>query len=109
MFSFHSRRAYLCAKCKKLYNTVLLYDEHLDFCDGLNEDFDFDIITGNNEIITGGGGGDGDTDLSASGDNMMIKTEHQDLDELLLQPEVHSEVLDDDPLMLVHEAEYLDE
>lgn len=39
-----SRSAYLCAKCKNLYETVLLYETHLDTCDGENEDYNFELV-----------------------------------------------------------------
>lgn len=89
---------------------MLQYDAHLDICESLNEDFNFEMITGENEVIGGAGGGVSESDLSATGDNLVIKTE-EDLNELLLHSEAHGvdDCLDEDPLMMDHEAEYLDD
>lgn len=37
-------RAYLCGKCKKLYNTIVLYESHLGSCNGNNTNFDFELV-----------------------------------------------------------------
>lgn len=105
---------------------MLLYDAHLDYCDGDNQDYNFELVTGDLDEdkyhgsgsgltadgSLGGGGGDGGGDLGALGGsagdsnkiNIMnvIKTENS-LDELLLD-----DAVDDDPMLMQH-VEYLDD
>lgn len=102
------RRAYLCAKCKKLYDTVLQYEEHLDSCDGAElSDAEADAATDKNDPMGDGesaptyehlstvvGGDTNAADLL----NAVIKTE----EDLML-------ILDDDDALMMQHAEYLDE
>lgn len=36
--------AYLCAKCKVLFDTITVYDEHLESCKNSNENYNFDEV-----------------------------------------------------------------
>lgn len=102
----------MCAKCKKLYDTVLLYEAHLDCCEGAElSDADADPANDDNEAekstdnqvddeleptyehLSTVIGGDA-ADLM----NAVIKTE----EELML-------ILDDEDELLMHNVEYLDE
>lgn len=37
-------RAYLCAKCKVLFDTITIYDEHLENCKNSPETYNFDEV-----------------------------------------------------------------
>lgn len=36
--------AYLCAKCKVLFDTITIYDEHLESCKNNPENYNFDEV-----------------------------------------------------------------
>lgn len=42
MVIWHS--AYLCAKCKVLFDTITIYDEHLESCKNNPENYNFDEV-----------------------------------------------------------------
>lgn len=42
--TFYIFRAYFCGKCKKLFDTVLVYNSHLNTCKGLSDNFNFELI-----------------------------------------------------------------
>lgn len=95
---------------------MLLYDAHLDYCDGENTDFNFEMVTVTNELNGDGGEledepsgsalemilGGTTTDAPSNKINILnvIKTEDT-LDELLNDN-------DNDPCLMQH-VEYLDE
>lgn len=101
-------RAYLCAKCKKLYDTVSLYDAHLDSCAGVAAPLD----DSHEEHILPTATPDATLDAT-----LVLKVEEDE--ELEAQPDDELHISDlmqmhqvdviDDPLMTMHDVEYLDD
>lgn len=104
-FLLFSSRAYLCAKCKNLYETVLLYETHLDTCDGENEDYNFELVVSDeptNPLVAG----------NSNKINIMnvIKTEvMDDSDALTLMPEQLNQNHTLHDTSLNEQAQYLEE
>lgn len=105
-------RAYLCAKCKNLYDTVSLYEAHLDTCEGVDQDnselcddADEHILPTENPTKTN----DSTTlDLNVKDENVDDDLMLSNLMQLPDGAEQH--LVDvDDPLIIMHDVEYLDE
>lgn len=48
----YANSAYLCAKCKVLFDTITIYDEHLENCKNNPENYNFDEVLEKLRLVT---------------------------------------------------------